>query len=319
MKKKHLPALIIVVCFGILCFFYLQHRSNRSSVQTAPRDTNIQAQETGGKNQNLTVSQKAKPVIYNKQIPVPPDIKKITDRGKLIVGIYYKDMPPFFMVDGKGNLYGVDISIGKDIANLLNVDVEFDRRATTYQQLFEEVASGEVDMVASKFSRTFERSKYIKFSRPYVVFRKALILNKVEATKYQIEDYPMDYLRTASFKIGVMAKTSYVEFAKELFKNATIVEYEDWEHIVDAVLKGEILAGLHDEDEAVRLVRQKPDTAVYTSIFILKDQKDCIAIGVPYQSTQFLDWINEYLETYDVNKDVQDLIKEYPECYKEKE
>ncbi len=63
----------------------------------------------------------------------PPDIRKIIDRGKLIVAVYHNDMAPFFMRDSQGGLYGVDIRLTEEIAAKLGVKVEFNchpRRST---------------------------------------------------------------------------------------------------------------------------------------------------------------------------------------------
>ncbi len=253
--------------------------------------------------------------ITIKDLPIAPAMKKIIEKGKLTVGMYYEDKPPFFMRDKNGELYGVDVKIAKDIARCLHVDAEFNRQAQSYQELFEMVAKGEVDVVISQFSRTFERSKYIRYSQPYANFRQALLVNKVEAAKHDIEDYPMHYLRKARVKIGVEAGTSYVEFAKTLFENAEIKTYKAWPDVADALIKGEIVAAIYDENEVTKIIRQRPDMVLYTSAYVLKDQKDAIAIAVPWESTHLLSWINTYLETYDVKKDVKTLIKEYPEIY----
>jgi hypothetical protein len=74
-----------------------------------------------------------------------------------------------------------------------------------------------VDVVISKFSRTYERAKSVRYTQPYLTFRQALIVNKIHAAKNNIEDYPMDYLRQAKVRIAVREETSYVEYAGKLF------------------------------------------------------------------------------------------------------
>jgi len=126
----------------------------------------------------------------------------------------------------------------------------------------------------------------------------------------------MDYLKTAKFKIGVKAKTSYVEYAKQMFKNVEVVEFGEWPEVVQSVSKGEILAAFYDDNEIMKLIRKNPDIALYTFAFVLKDKKDPIAIGVNWKSPHLLSWLNIYLDTNDILRNVDTLIKEYPEVYK---
>lgn len=251
-------------------------------------------------------------------VTYPPDIMRIMERGKLIVGLYYEDMPPFFMKIEDGSLDGVDIRLAEDIASKFGVEVEFDRRAKTYQELFEMVAREEVDVVIAKFSQTFQRTKAILYTQPYITFRKAILVNSIMAQKAGIIDYPMDYLREAdNIKIGVKAKTSYVEYAAELFLNAEIVEYQEWPEVVQALIKGDIIAAMYDENEIIKLVGQNPDIALYANVYVLTDLKDHIAMAVPRESTQLLAWLNAYLQTFDIHMEIDDLVEQYPEIYKE--
>ena len=250
----------------------------------------------------------------------PADIQKIIDRGKIVVGLYYKDKPPFIMTNPKGVLYGLDIDLARNIAKSLGVDVEFNREAGSYKELHEIASTGKtargnpVDVVISKFSRTYERAKSVRFTQPYLTFRQALIVNKIQAAKNKIEDYPMDYLRQAKVKIGVREKTSYVEYAEELFKNAEIIEGK-WEDIVKMVVEGKVTAVLRDEYEIMKLVKRNPELAIKISVYILKDRKDHIAMAVPCDSINLLAWLNMYLDSRPEILTAKDIIKKYPEAW----
>jgi ABC-type amino acid transport substrate-binding protein len=251
----------------------------------------------------------------------PPDIQKIIDRGKIVVGLYYKDKPPFIMTNPKGELYGLDIDLAGDIAKRLGVDVEFNREAGSYKELHEIASNGKtargnpVDVVISKFSRTYERAKSVRYTRPYLTFRQALIVNKIHAAKHKIENYPMDYLRQAQVKIGVREKTSYVEYAREMFKNAEIIEGK-WEDIVKMVVEGKVMAVIRDEYEIMKLVKRNPELAIKISVYILKDRKDHIAMAVPCDSINLLAWLDIYLASRQEILTAKDIIKKYPEAWK---
>ena len=226
----------------------------------------------------------------------PPDIQKIKDRGELIVGLYYKSRPPFFMKDQEGNRCGIDIDLAKGIAGRLGVEIKFNEDARSYEQLYEMAADGDkVDMVAAKFSMTFERAMRVRYSKPYITFRQAIIVNREFVAKHNIEDYPMDHLKSENgIIVGVRRKTSYVEFARELFKNAKIVD-APWDQIIAKVKNGIFQAVMRDEYEVMREIRQNPELAVYVSVYVLKDRKDHIAVAVPGDSVNLLACIDMYL------------------------
>ncbi|MFW5787179.1 MAG: substrate-binding periplasmic protein, partial [Halanaerobiales bacterium] len=195
--------------------------------------------------------------------------------------------------------------------------LEINREADSYQELFEMVAEKKVDLVISKFSKTFSRAKSIKYSHPYVTFRWSVMLNSAYATQKGITEYPMHHLRVADgIKVGVMAGTSWENFAAQLFKNAKIVGFEKWSDVIAALSKKEITAALYDENEVIKSLNQDPDIALFASTYILKDKKDFIAIGVPAESSQLLSWINYYLENYDLNYSVTDIMEKFPEIYR---
>ncbi len=306
MRKNY----IFILILSFLIFTAACSSFNSSSGYNSQAYKVEESKEAGQSNEKAPVSQAA-----NVDLALAPDIKKIVDRGKLLVGIYLQDMPPFFMKNGQGELYGYDINIAKDIAKYLNVGVEFDRSASTYQELFENVAQGKVDIVISKFSVTYERAKYVRFTEPYLEMRRALLVNRKDALANGAEDYPIDYLRKNGVRIGVKSKTSYSAFARELFPNAELVELPEWEDVVELLVKGEITAAMYDELEIMKLVKKNPDISLYASVYILKDQKDLISMAVPYESTQLLSWLDWFMEYRDIKCDVNKLMNDYAETF----
>jgi polar amino acid transport system substrate-binding protein len=253
--------------------------------------------------------------IFN-EVKVAPEIETIKERGKLIVGLYYQDRPPFFMTDKQDKLYGLDIELARDIAIKLGVGVEFDREAKTFQHLFEKVAQGKVDVVISKFSATFDRAQVVRFTEPYVTLRKALMVNAKFAFKNNIKDYPMEYLRNNSVKVGVVAGTSWEEYTHQLFPEAVIINYQTWNNVISALQKGEIDATLYDDNEIAISLGKNSDIALFALVYILEDQKDFIAMALPHESIQFRDWLNLYLKYKDIYLEQDDLKSMFPEVYK---
>jgi polar amino acid transport system substrate-binding protein len=251
----------------------------------------------------------------NTDLEEAPDIKRILDRGKLLVGVYAEDMPPFFMTNQNGKLIGYDINVANKMAESLHVGIAFDRSSSTYQKLFEKAARGKVDIIISKFSVTYDRAMYVRFTEPYLEMHRALLVNREFALKNKIEEYPVDYLKKNKVSIGVKSNTSYVSFAKELFPNARLVTMPEWNDAVGMLVQGKIDAAMYDELEVKKLLKKNPDISLYASVYILKDQKDLISMAVPYKSTQLLSWINWFMKYQNIETNVNALIKNYPEAF----
>ncbi len=220
------------------------------------------------------------------------------------------------MKDKNGKLYGLDIEIAKKIGERLGVSVEFDRTATSVYDLMKLLSTNKIDIAMGKLSRTFERMKYIYFSNAYAQLNQALIMNKSEIMRLKIEKNPYNYLKDHREKIGALSGTAYVEFIRSFFPKAVIIEYQDWNDVLEALQRGEIIAALYDNNEVVRLARQKPEIALTATIYVLTNKKDTIGIGIAPNSPQLLNWINMFLEINDLKLDLNKLIEKYPEVYK---
>lgn len=114
--------------------------------------------------------------------------------------------------------------------------------------------------------------------------------------------------------IATRRGTAYEEYVKQIFPNATIKTYVEWEDVIDSVIKGEVTCAFYDEIEIKKLVRQKPDLAIKGKTVVIKDMVDPIAIAVSNDNVQLWQWLNFYLskkkilsaddvlDMYDTNK-----------------
>jgi polar amino acid transport system substrate-binding protein len=251
--------------------------------------------------------------------PLAPDIQRIKNRGVLIVALHSVDQPPFFFIDKKNELAGLDIEISKGIASGLGVKVEFNRKAKSFNDLIDIVDRGEADLVISKLSRTLSRAQIINFSTPYITFRQALILNRLElAKKAPSNEDIVPFIKDFTGKIGVITNSSYVNYAKKNFPRATIVELPTWDDVVSAVFSGEILAGYRDEMEIKKIIKGRSDASLKVKSIIIKDVTDPIAIGIAPRDAQLLVWVNLYLENLNLNLDAEKLLDRYPEIFLQK-
>ncbi|MBO4387413.1 MAG: amino acid ABC transporter substrate-binding protein [Treponema sp.] len=224
------------------------------------------------------------------------DIEEIISRGELRVAITEVDQPPFYFMDKSGKLSGYDIDLANKMAEELGVKLVITRDAPTFNDLIPLISSGKADLAISKLSRTLTRSKFVKFSTPYMTFRQGILFNRLQLAKVASEDSVNQFVRNYTGTIGVIAKSSYANYAKENFPKATATEYPSWNAAVDALTRGEVLSVYRDELEIKRVLASIPNSALLFKPIYFRDLTDPIAIAVKSSNTHLLYWVNIFLE-----------------------
>lgn len=246
----------------------------------------------------------------------PPDIQRIIDRGKLLVVMHYEDAEPFFMHDREGRFYGHDVDMARDIAKRLGVEVQFNRSAKTYDEIVDIVARREVDMAISYLSKTLERSKRVLFTDPYIELNLAVIISRLKAAQEKKGDNIAEILRFEGREVGVLRSSAHIGYVQELFPRASIKEYNIFNpDIIDAVLRGDVIAGFFDEMDIKISIRKRPELSLRLKTVIIEDKRDQIAIAVPWDSLHLLAWLNLYLKTQVTDLDADSLLEKYSEIF----
>ncbi|MEB3211126.1 MAG: ABC transporter substrate-binding protein [Leptolyngbyaceae bacterium] len=246
---------------------------------------------------------------------MPPDIQKILDRGSLIVALLDTDNPPFFMAEKNGQLDGLDVKLAKDLAHRLGVRVQFNRSATTFNEVVETVFNQEADIAISKISRTMKRVQQVRFSEPYLRMRHGLLVNRLHLAQQTHGRSVPETIRALEGNVGVIEGSSYVGFLHQKFPNATIVEYPHWDDIVRAVSEGEVLAAYRDELEIKKVVRSSPNAALHLETIALIDTEDPIAMVLPWTSTHLLAMVDQYLDTEKLNYSADTVLHNYADYF----
>jgi polar amino acid transport system substrate-binding protein len=242
-----------------------------------------------------------------------PDMLRIMTQGKLVVAMYFEDVPPFFMHDKKGRFFGLDVDLANDLASKLGVKIEWKREAKTFDQVVDLVLARKADVGITMLSKTLERAKKVRFSESYVTLYEAAVFNRLTVAQHRMSNDPIKLLNKQGTRIGVIDGTSYVGFAKEDFPLAEVIPFENWEIMVKAVLEGKILALLYDEIEIKNWTRDNPQSALYLQTLIRRDKKDPLAIALHWEDGQLHAWLNQYLEKIQTDGTLDKLTKTYLE------
>lgn len=223
-----------------------------------------------------------------------PDIARIVNRGELIVAMLGVDSPPFFYTRN-GELVGLEVDLAKAIAKELKVAVRFDRSAQTFNEVVAVVARQEADLGVSKLSRTLARAQTISFTDPYLRLNHAFILNRVKFAELA-RDRPLPtVIRGFKGSIGVIAKSSFADYAVKNFPNAEIREFPSWGDVLKALEKGQIMAAYRDEFEIKRLLKIDPTVSLTLRTVTFKDLEDSLGIAVGIQDPTLLAFVNQFL------------------------
>lgn len=230
----------------------------------------------------------------NLPVTYPPDIARIIKRGTLIVAVINKDMPPFFELDKNGNLVGYDIALAENLAKQLGVNVQFHRGADSFDGVIDEVTQGHADVAISMLSITLPRALRVNYSQPYLYLPMALLYNRLLAAQLHYRNPVIDIADDPTVTLGVLDKSSYVDYIAQTYPRATVIKYADSEQARQDVLKGKIFGVYLSQAEAVNWLQRNPTASLYVNYGVVK-KNDPIAIAVSWQDERLLNWINWYL------------------------
>ncbi len=114
--------------------------------------------------------------------------EKIKSKGKLVLGTS-ADYPPFefhITKDGKDEIVGIDISIGKEIAKDLGVELEI--KDMDFDGLLAALATDNIDVVLASMSATDERKKSVDFSNVYFKAKQKMLVREEDYDKYKTKE-----------------------------------------------------------------------------------------------------------------------------------
>ena len=238
------------------------------------------------------------------------DLAGVLARKELRVALPAYDVPPFFYVRD-GVLQGMDVELAQNLAGELGVRPVFDRRAKTFNAVVDVIAAHEADVAICKLSRTLLRARVVQFSRPYLVLKHALVVNRVRFAEIARGRDAADVIRDLKAPIGVMGGTAYVDFAHRYFPGATLNEFSSWDELIAALRAGRIVAGYRDEVEIKKLIRDDPSVSLTLRTVTLNDLVDTIGMALPLSSPHFAAFLDMYIAEKAGTKGAKDVLVRY--------
>lgn len=223
-----------------------------------------------------------------------PDVARIVGRGELLVAMPRTDSAPFFS-EKDGVLSGIDVDLARTIGRELGVKVRFERSGATIDAVVEMVGNGQADLAIGRLGRTLKRSQIVHFSTPYMSLRHAMLINRVRFAQIAGERTLDQVMRNFKGQIGVIGNTSWEEFGRLSFPQATLKAYPGWEALVEAVKRGEVVAAYRDELEVRAVLERDARLALTLRTVSFSDAESALSVMVGVRDATLLSFVNEVI------------------------
>ena len=236
--------------------------SAAASTDAASTDTATSTAETSGEN----------------------ELDKIKAAGKLVIGVE-GTYPPFTYHDDNGELTGLDVELGKAVAEKLGVEAEFQEAA--WDSLLIGIDTERFDTVINSVSITDERKEKYDFSDPYYYESRRVVVRS-DDDSIQTED------DLNGKKIATNTTNAFIPWYEE--HGASVVGIDTSGEAIELVLSGRadflgtsvpvLNAYLDEHPDAKDKLREA---------FVIPNSESQVAIPVRKGETEFLDAINAAL------------------------
>ena len=212
------------------------------------------------------------------------ELDKVKAAGKLVVGVE-GTYPPFTYHDDNGELTGLDIELGKALADKLGVEVEFQEAA--WDSLLIGIDTERFDTVINSVSITDERAEKYDFSDPYYYEARRVFVRADDDSIHGPEDLN-------GKKIATNTTNAFIPWYEE--QGVEVVGIDTSGEAIDLLLSGRVdFVGINVPVLNAYL-QEHPDAAdKVKEAFVIPNSEDVIAIPVRKGEPEFLDAINAAL------------------------
>ena len=220
------------------------------------------------------------------------DSHTIIARGTIRVAITKFDLPAFHWRGARGDLSGPEIELARVIGRLMRVGVVFIDDCETYDAVIDAVASGRADIGLSKLSQTPNRVLRVRFSRPYLTLRQALLFDRTFVGQKAGGRAPDETLRKFSGTLGVTSNSEYADFARRNFPIASITEFRTWDDSVESLANSRVDAVYGDEFEVRRALKKNPSLNVRFGSAAFDDLNSFLSIAICASCIRLQEFVN---------------------------
>jgi polar amino acid transport system substrate-binding protein len=231
------------------------------------------------------------------------------DDQPLIIGMEL-NYPPFEMTDAAGNPSGVGVDMAHALGEYLHRPIKIENMP--FEGLIPALKTGRINLIISSMTATDERRKSIDFSDPYLSTGLSILVKKNSPIQ-SIADIDKPGV-TVVLKTG----TTSAIYARDHFKNATVLPLEQDTACALEVVQGKADAFIYDQMSIYQFAKKHPDT---TRGILDPFQHESWAIGIRKGDTELEQQVNAFLADFKAKKGFDALgdkyLKEDKEAFKQ--
>ena len=225
-------------------------------------------------------------------------LTKIQENKKVVIGTapgYF----PFEMKDTDGNFIGYDIDIGYAIGESLGVEVEF--KQYEFSGLIPALQTGDIDLILAGMTIRGDRAAAVSFSDPYFATGQVLMINGSDTTTKSWEDLDVE-----GKIIAASQGTTGALLAKQLFKNAEVIDYDTFPTSGMAISQGKADGIIYDEPPVRQFEIMNDNVKGIYDIISAEN----LGIATKLNDLEMVQWLNSFLYGYKSSpKDLESIDK----------
>jgi proton glutamate symport protein len=172
-----------------------------------------------------------------------------------------------------------------------------------------------------ELSKTAKRSQSVYYSHTYFVAQNNIVVNRLTMAREGIQlgdlnESGLEGLKAQfskpEFKIATLSHSSFIPLVDKLFPDAHKTPFTSWSEALLSVSSGEADVGVLSASSYAIMINKKPEL-FYKIANLDMTISDPLAIAVSPIHPELVRWINDYLETNILDKEVniQQLIETY--------
>jgi len=215
-------------------------------------------------------------------------LESILERGQLRIGMS-GEQPPLNMTAKTGDLVGLEVALGRVLAQIIGVEAVFVRKP--FHELFDAIEEGKVDIAMSGIGITPQRNLRVAFVGPYFVSGKS-ILTKREDLLSAKDPGALD---RADLKIVALAGSTSEEYVRRSLPNAQLLTSDGLDAAVQLVADGGADALLADLETCHFAALRRPGSGLRSLEKTFTTEP--IGIALPPDDPQLINLLDNYLNT----------------------
>lgn len=214
-------------------------------------------------------------------------LSRIVDSGELRIGMS-GEQPPLTMLSRDGELLGLDVALGRVLAQSMGVQANFVRMP--FADLLDALERHDLDLVMSGMTITPERTRRAAFVGPYYTSGKSVLTRSPQLAAVQIAAD----LDSPELRLAALAGSTSETFVRENMPRAKLVATAGLDDAIAKVIEGKADALIADRETCAFAVLRHPDAGLIdaeTSFTV-----EPMGIAVPLDEPRLANLVQTYLK-----------------------